>query len=269
MTPSVDDLGILHVGGLDNFRSVFGADSNFFRDRPWYVANLRGGANSAQRFRAAGYDFLHIAIEMQADDEVLAWVETVLAAHSGMPTILTTHDYLNTAGERKAHPLVDLARTDSLHNNSAEQIWQKLIRRQDQIFLVLSGHHHGQSFRRDDNVTGNPVYQVLADYQGRGQSSLEAGYRKARSIGDGWLRLMSFDFSTRPATLSVKTFSSYFRRYSSQMEGYASWYRESEQAQMSDAEFHAADEFVIELDGFEHRFPRNQPADDRSWPINR
>ena len=257
MTPTVEDLGLLHVGGLDNFRSVFGDDSEFFRDRPWYVASFRGGANSAQKFRAAGYEFLHITIEMQADDAVLEWIESVLAEHPGLPTILTTHDYLNTSNQRRAHPLIDLARAEPEYHNSAEQIWQKLIQHQDQIFLVLCGHHHGQGFRRDDNSFGNPVYQVLADYQGRGQVSLEAGYRKARGVGDGWLRLMNFDFSTWPATIRVKTFSSYFKRYSSQMKYYAQWYREYEQAQMSDSEFHAADEFVIRLDGFENRFARN------------
>ncbi len=257
ITPTVADLGIMHVGGLNNFRSVFGEHSEFFRDRPWYVASFRGGANSAQRFHAAGYDFLHIAIEMHAGDDVIAWVESVLAAHPGLPTILTTHDYLDTNGERKAHPLIDLARIEPRYHNSAEQLWQELIRRHDQIFLVLSGHHHGQSFRNDANAAGNPVYQVLADYQGRGQVTVEAGRKSRRDIGDGWLRLMTFDFSIRPARLSVKTYSSHFRRYSAQLDEYAGWYREHEQPAMSDAEFNAADEFVISLDGFAKRFPRD------------
>jgi hypothetical protein len=32
-----DTAGVLHVGGLDNFRAVFGADTPFFKDKPWYV----------------------------------------------------------------------------------------------------------------------------------------------------------------------------------------------------------------------------------------
>ncbi len=254
-TRTVEDMGILHVGGLDNFRSVFGADTGFFRDKSWYVDSFRGGANSAQRFSAAGYDFLHIAIEMQAGDPVLAWVETVLAAYPGLPTILTTHDYLDVRGERRARPLIDLARIEPAFHNSAEQLWQKLIRRHDQIFLVLCGHNYGQSFRVDDNAAGNPVYQLLADYQGRGQAGFDFGRRQRRDIGDGWLRLMRFDFSAEPARIEVSTFSSYYRRYSSQVDEYAAWYREREQPAMSDAEFHAADEFVIRLDGFTQRFP--------------
>ena len=98
MERTVEDLGILHVGGLDNFRSVFGADTDFFRDKPWYIANFRGGANSAQKFSAGGYEFLHIALEMSPGNDVLRWVELLLESNPGLPTIVTTHDYLNVRG---------------------------------------------------------------------------------------------------------------------------------------------------------------------------
>ncbi len=251
---TVEDLGILHVGGLDNFRRVFGADTDFFRDKSWYVAHFRGGANSAQVFSAAGYDFLHIALEMQPGDDVLRWVELVLESQPGLPTIVTTHDYLNSSNERAAHPLIDLARIDPAHHNSAEQLWQKLLSRHDQIFLVLSGHHHGQGFRVDANSAGNPVYQILADYQSRGRVAFDFGRSGAVGIGDGWLRLMRFDFATAPATISIRTYSTHYRKFSSQTADYADWYKAGEQPDMSDAEFHAADEFVIRLEGFQRRF---------------
>jgi len=251
---TVEDYGILHVGGLSNFRSVFGDNSVFFKDKPWYVASLKGGANSAQKFSAGGYDFLHIALEMQPGDDVLRWAETVLADHPGLPTIVTTHDYLNVYGERLAYPLIDLARVDPDFNNSAEQLWQKLISQHDQIFMVLSGHQHGQSYRVDNNVKGNPVHQVLADYQGRGQAAVDAGRTRRVGLGDGWLRLMTFDFATQSGTITVKTFSSHYNQYSSDVNQYADWYKAWEQPQMSDTEFYLADDFVIHLEGFSERF---------------
>ena len=42
---TVEDFGILHVGGLNNFRRVFGDDTSFFKNKSWYVASYRGGAN--------------------------------------------------------------------------------------------------------------------------------------------------------------------------------------------------------------------------------
>ncbi|TNF90969.1 MAG: serine/threonine protein phosphatase [Gammaproteobacteria bacterium] len=257
---TVADMGIMHVGGLDNFRHVFGADTDFFRDKTWYVASYNGGSSSAQRFSAGGYEFLHIALEMQPGDAVLRWAQSVLEKYPGLPTIVTTHDYLSTAGKRLPNPLIDLARIEPENHNSAEQLWRKFLRRHDQIFLVLCGHQHGQGFRVDANLDGNPVYQVLADYQARGQTALQAGRRKRVGVGDGWLRLMTFDFAASPAQITIKTFSSHYGQYSSDLPQYAAWYREKEQPGMSDSEFLAAD-FVIRLDGFAKRFVSARQAD--------
>jgi hypothetical protein len=258
MTPG--DLGILHIGGLDNFRSVFGADSKYFRDREWYVASFRGGANAAQTFHAAGYSFLHITLEMAADDDVLRWASGVIEANPGLPTIVTTHDYLNTRGQRAANPLVDLKRIDPDYHNSAEEVWEKLINAYDQIFMVLCGHHHGQGRRVDENRYGHKVYQLLADYQSRGQSALDAGATldprrgKPPGVGDGWYRLMHFDMSGDTPTVQVRTWSSHYRNYAGDQAGYADWYRKYEQPQLDEREFLATDEFQLVLEDFRERF---------------
>ena len=33
---TVEDMGILHVGGLDNFRSAFGENTDFFKNKSWF-----------------------------------------------------------------------------------------------------------------------------------------------------------------------------------------------------------------------------------------
>ncbi len=253
-------LGMLHIGGLDNFRSAFGSRSAFYRDRPWYVDYINGGGSSAQVFTAGGYTFLHIALEMQPADDVIAWAHAVIDAHAGMPTIVSTHDYLNTAGERLANPIVDLARVDPEQHNSAQQLWEKLLSRRDEIFLVLCGHQHAQSRRVDANVNGFEVHQVLADYQGRGQSGLDAGQpmdprmRMPKGIGDGWFRLMTFELGGAAPRVRVRTYSSHYDSYSSDLGSYAAWYRPYEQRHMTDAEFLAGDDFVLELRDFRARF---------------
>jgi len=234
--------------------------AEFFAGREWYVDSFRGGANSAQTFRAGGYTFLHIAIQMQADDAVLEWVESVLAAHPGLPTILTTHDYLNPRGERGPNPIIDLDRVDPDEHNSAEELWQKLIARQDQIFLVLCGHHHGQALRIEPNDSGHIVHQILADYQDRGQAGLDAGQplnpymRAPAAIGDGWLRLLEFDLGGPEPMIRVRTYSTHYNTLSSELATYAGWYREKEQPEMTDEEFHAAEEFTLLLTDFRKRF---------------
>jgi len=149
MTP--EDIGLLHIGGLDNFRSVFGSQAEFFKDKPWYVSSFRGGANSAQVFTAAGYHFLHITLEMAADDAALAWAAGVIAEHMNYPTIITTHDYHNTQGQRPANQLCDHKRVAPDFHYTADEIRPKFFRQHGQTFLVYPGHHPRPRQRVDNN----------------------------------------------------------------------------------------------------------------------
>ncbi len=257
MTP--EDLGMIHVGGLDGFLEAFGAESEFFRDRDWYVASHEGGTSSAQVFEAGGYRFLHLALAMSPSDATLAWAASVIEKHPGLPTIVSTHDFLDPKGERRANPLVDLARIDPEQHNTAEEVFTELIREHDQIFLVLCGHHHGQSRRVDANRFGHDVHQVLADYQDRGQAGVDAGQPPGRwrgmpvGIGDGWYRLMTFDLASEPPRVTVRTWSSHYQTYARDLDSYAEWYRAGEQPDLDDAAFLAEDSFEIVLDDFRDR----------------
>lgn len=256
----VSSLGVLHAGGLDNFRAVFGADSDYFNGQPWYVASHDGGADSAQVLEAGGYRFLHIGLQFNAPDDSLAWAADVLRKYPGMPTIVTMHDYLNTAGERLPNPLIDNAKADPI-DNSPQMIWDEFISQHEQIFLVLCGHEHGQAMRVDTNKSGGKVWQVLADYQSRGQTAKDAGVKSPHpqfpvGIGDGWMRLMTFDMGLAVPTITVKTYSTYYKKFSGETAEYVERYRDREQPKMTDAQFQAADDFVIELTDFRPRFDK-------------
>ena len=126
---------------------------------------------------------------------------------------------------------------------------------------MLCGHYHGQAFLEEANVAGNAVYSVLADYQDRGQVGLDAGQPKTTGmmagpvgIGDGWLRLLRFDMSVDPPTISMRTYSTHYGKYASEMPDYAARYREHEQPEMTDEEFLAAEEYEFALEDFRARF---------------
>ena len=249
-------LGVLHPGGLDNFRAVFGADQPWFKGKPWYVAAHDGGADSAQVFEAAGYRFLHIGLQFDPPDASLAWAASVMRRYPGLPTIVSTHDYMSKEGERVANPMIDGHRVDPLHN-SPQMVWDKLISKHDQIFLVMCGHQHGQAMRRDRNEAGHQVYQVLADYQDRGQTAIDAGLESSAwpvGIGDGWMRLMRLDFSGEVATLTVSTYSPHYGKFSGELPTYAAWYKKAEHPQLDDAAFLAMDDYRVALDDFRARF---------------
>ena len=252
--------GMLHYGGLDNFKSVFGDQSPLFKDRPWRVGSFNGGANSAVVFEAEGYKFLHLGLEFAPHDDVLQWAERMIRRYPGIPTVVSIHDHLNTRGERKPNPVVDMKAVHSDHNNP-EDVWEKLFSRHPQIFLVLSGHQHGQSRRVDVGAEGGKVWQVLADYQNRNRAlkhvfgdAAVPGELQPAGLGDGWLRLLEFDFTGSVARLQVRTYSTHFKLYASDLPQYGQWYRLDEKPHLSDAEFVGEDEFTLVLDDFFTRF---------------
>jgi hypothetical protein len=252
----MSSLGMLHSGGLDNFRKVFSDQSAFFKGKSWYVASHDGGADSAQIFTAGGYKFLHIGLQFDPPNASLEWAASIIKRYPGLPTIVSTHDFLQTSGERVPNPIIDNHAVDP-EDNTPQMVWDKFISQNDQIFLVLCGHEHAQAFRTDDNRFGHKVYQVLADYQSRHHTSDEAGVKSIspeEGIGDGWFRLMTFDMNGAQPSVHVHTYSTLYKKESVDTAEYAAWYKAHEKPQLTDAEFHAQDDFTVDLTDFRARF---------------
>lgn len=257
--PFVNGAGVRHVGGLTGFQSVFSEKSSLFHNQPWYVGSHDGGADSAQIFSAGDCQFLHIGLQYHAPDASLAWAREMIDRYKGVPTIVTTHDYLHRDGKRNLRSNPNNAVLDPT-DNDPQMIWDEFIRDHDQIFMVLSGHVSGQAYSVDRTKGGQPVYQIMADFQGRGQTTVDAGAKRS-DIGDGWLRLINFDFDSASPKASVRTYSTHYNKFASDIPEYADWYKEREgMSALSDAEFLARDEFEIELSGFRERFGMGKKA---------
>ncbi|HWU01419.1 MAG TPA: metallophosphoesterase [Novosphingobium sp.] len=248
------DLGLLHSAGLNNWRWVFSDQSDFFRNKPWYVASHDGGADNAQIFTAGGYKFLHIGLQFDAPNASLEWAAEIVKRYPGLPTIISMHDFLQTGGAREPNPVIDNHALDP-DANTPQMMWDKFLSQHDQIFMVLCGHEHAQAFRTDANRFGHPVYQILSDYQGRQQTVLDAGAKPTlEGIGDGWMRLMTFDFSGQTPKVKVHTYSTHYKKMSTEMPEYAKWYKGQEHPGMTDAGFEAMDDYAFDLTGFTQRF---------------
>lgn len=260
--PEAKKAGVRHAGGLTGFQSAFSDKSQFFAGQPWYVGAHDGGADSAQIFTAGKCRFLHIGLQYHAPDASLTWAAETVRRYPGVPTIVSTHDYLHRDGKRNLKSNPRLSVLDP-RDNDPEMIWDEFISRHDQIFLVLSGHVGGQGFSIDTNRSGNRVYQVMADYQGRGQSAKDAG-AGGSDVGDGWLRLLKFHLDGNEPEIEVRTYSTHYRKFASELPEYAAWYKEHDgQVDLSDAEYLKRDEFTIRLDGFHQRFGAPERAPKR------
>src|SRR5687768_18499732 len=91
-----------------------------------------------------------------------------------MPAMLSTHSYLNSSGSRSTS-------VANAGGNSGEQIFQKLVRTNANLFLIINGHSPGEAHRVVTNDAGLPVVEMCVDYQSRANG------------GDGFLRLLEFD----------------------------------------------------------------------------
>ncbi|MDI6858731.1 MAG: sialidase domain-containing protein, partial [Dehalococcoidia bacterium] len=136
----------------------------------------RQNKNNYELFSVGSLDFIVIHLEHDIPSYSLAWADRMLDAYPGRRAIISTHAYLNASGNR---PTSVTYRTDD--GTSAEAVWQQIVKPNCNVFLVVSGHYPGEARRTDLNDCGQPVHQVLQDYQGRANG------------GDGWLRYFTFE----------------------------------------------------------------------------
>ena len=175
--------------GAANYRNYFGESR--YQGYSWFGGSAPNDLSHYQRFSAGGYDFLHIDLEWEAPGDPsdssspVGWAQDVLDANPDTPTIITTHSYLwDQPGEEGRTTFVE---ENSGDGNSGEQLFQKLVEPNPQVFMTLNGNFHqatgtddGEWAQVSQNSAGLDVYEMLACYQ---------DYPNG---GDGWLRLIRF-----------------------------------------------------------------------------
>lgn len=116
-------------------------------------------------------EYLVLALDWRASDKTIEWAKSVLKKHSGLPAILTTHELLDPRTNTHMPKLT----------KNGLNLWMKLIRDHDQIFLTLNGHWNGEAYRVEKNIYGNNVLLIVVDYQ---------NFHKG---GNGMMQLINFD----------------------------------------------------------------------------
>ncbi len=154
-----------------NFVEYFGPDR--YEDAPWYGGTSPRELNHYQTFSAGGIDFLHLALEWEPRPSSVRWAQEILDENPNKPVILTTHAYLRPSGNRYSSP-------ESSDGLSSEELFDRLVTVNPQIFLVIGGHFAGEAHEVSYNDAGLPVLEVLADYQSRTNG------------GNGFMQLLNF-----------------------------------------------------------------------------
>jgi hypothetical protein len=164
--------------------------------------------NAFYSLNAGKYRIGVLMLEWGPRLQTVAWANEMVSKHRDHRFIIATHAYLYEDSTRYdytsrkdeqlwnplAYPSAKNAPAEEA-NHDGEMLWNALVRKHPNIFLVVSGHVLGQGAARLSSVgdAGNVVHQLLANYQ-----MLDEG-------GLGYLRLLEFYPDNK--TLHVKTYS--------------------------------------------------------------
>ena len=137
--------------------------------------------NTYQELVVGEVKYLIFTFDYGADNNVLNWASDVIAAHPTHNVILTTHAYLyrngTTLDSTEVCPPDDPRWTTDDHLNNGDEMWEKLVKKHDNIVLVLSGHDPCDTVvvSKAQGEKGNTVTQMLIDPQGIDASVVSTG----------------------------------------------------------------------------------------------
>lgn len=183
------------IGAKPLFEEFFGRER--FAEFEWYGGSPDNNGNSFQLISAQGVDLIFVHLECNAPDEVLAWADGVLTAHADRRAIISTHMYLgplerptdNTGYFADPKGRMRWSKCHGGRGNSPQALWDELISRHANIFLVLAGDQSRTQAMRmcSTGVYGNLVHEVMCD------------------IREGYIRVMRF--VPAEGRIEVRTFS--------------------------------------------------------------
>ena len=183
----VSDMNARSSTGISaNYRARFGASAmsaQANKTGSTLLGTFQDGLSSAYLFEAEGREWMSLAIAWNASDDTFAWAQGILDQHKNVPVVLSSHAIINIA-------------EDQVSPTSwwwGDLLWDTLIRKNDQVMLTVNGHFHGSTQQTRTNDFGQPVHQILTDYQ------------MAADGGNGIMTLFEFDLTDQK--IDVETVS--------------------------------------------------------------
>lgn len=98
--------------------------------------------------------------------------------YSYLPTIIITHQHMKIKEDGTG---IERAKRVNGKGAFARNQWEQIISKNNQVFMVFNGHHHGAGYKISKNNDGNDVLEAVFDYQ--------SGYHG----GNGWMNFAEFN----------------------------------------------------------------------------
>lgn len=177
MVPGNHDMKIVNkrlTRDTTNYNKYF--PPSRYKHQSWYGGH-KGETNDNNYcfFEVGDLKFMVVSLEFAPTDETIDWARNIITKHQDRRVIVATHCYMRPTMRETSSP-----RSYGIEGNSGEELFQKLIRKHDNIDMVMCGHVLGVGLLKSKNDFGNEVIEMLTDYQG-----LPNG-------GNGWLRILKF-----------------------------------------------------------------------------
>lgn len=165
--------------------------------------------NSYRRIMVGEQKFLFITLDCGVHDGALDWAGELCEQYSDHKVIVSTHSYLHSTrvpSDKSMHSAVT-TKTDGTANNG-DGIWEKFVRKYENIFIVLSGHFSSADVVCSQVVgdNGNVVNQFLIDPQG-----LDKGFYDNGSDVTGMVTMLYF--SEDGKTMQVEQYSTVYDKF--------------------------------------------------------
>lgn len=145
----------------DSFRKYFASGNKVYRQQ--FDGSFGDSMmNVYKTVKIKGINYLMITLNCDPNDSEINWACRIIEAHPKHRVIISTHSYLATGGELANYV------TSLKGPNSGVKMWEKLVSKYENVFMVLSGHT-GYGDRIDysvkTGVKGNKVHQFLINPQ--------------------------------------------------------------------------------------------------------
>ena len=127
--------------------------------------------NSAYtKFTVGDTKYLLMMLDYGAKDDMIAWANNVIAANPTYKVIITTHGYLSASGSWLDNESYSPDPDGTSIFNSGIEMWEKLVSKHSNIFMVLCGHDNKVPkgdilMLQSKGDAGNTVSQLLINPQ--------------------------------------------------------------------------------------------------------
>lgn len=155
-----------------------------------YAGSYDGTVNNTWRTIKAGSNgipYLIFCLDYGPTDAILSWAGKIITEHPDHNVIITTHAYLFRDGTTLDSGDVCPPSDSNAAYNNGDQVWEKFVRKYENIVLVLSGHDPCNQVvvRTDTADHGNRVTQMLIDPQGMDTTTLTGAVALLHFSADG------------------------------------------------------------------------------------